>query len=42
MPGFYHPLKNGHSHEEATEMFRRHWDIYRKVLEHDYMSHKAA
>lgn len=42
MPGFHHPLKNGHSQEEVTEIFRRHWDIYRKVLEHDYMSHKAA
>lgn len=42
MPGFHHPAKNGHSHEEVTEMFRRHWDIYRKVLIDDYMSHKAA
>jgi len=42
MPGFHHPLKNGHSQEEVTEIFRRHWDIYRKVVEHDYMSHKAA
>ncbi len=42
MPGFHHPLKNGHTHEEITEIFRRHWDVYRKVLEHDYMSHKAV
>ncbi|MGH7850627.1 MAG: class I SAM-dependent methyltransferase [Thermodesulfobacteriota bacterium] len=42
MPGFHHPLRNGHSPEEVTEIFRRHWDIYRKVIEHDYMSHKAA
>ncbi len=42
MPGFHHPLRNGHSQEEVTEMFRRHWDIYRKVVENDYMSHKAA
>jgi hypothetical protein len=42
MPGFHHPLKNGHTPEEVTEIFRRNWDIYRKVVEHDYMSHKAA
>jgi len=42
MPGFHHPLRNGHSPEEVTEIFRRHWDIYRKVVENDYMSHKAA
>lgn len=42
MPGLHQPLKNEHSHEKVTEIFRRHWDVYRKVIEHDYMSHKAA
>jgi cyclopropane fatty-acyl-phospholipid synthase-like methyltransferase len=37
-----HKRKNGRSQEEVTEIFRRHWDIYRKVLEHDYMHHEAA
>jgi len=37
-----HPLDEAPSHEEATDLFRRHWDIYRKVVENDYMSHKAA
>lgn len=30
------------SDDEAADLFRRHWDIYRKVVENDYMSHQAA
>jgi SAM-dependent methyltransferase len=37
-----HPPEAASSREEATDLFRRHWDIYRKVVENDHMSHKAA
>lgn len=42
MPATPSPLKDGRSYEDVTDMFRRHWDIFRKIIEHDYMSHKAA
>lgn len=42
MPGFHRAPDNGRGQDEVTEIFRKHWDVYRKILEHDHMSHRAA
>jgi cyclopropane fatty-acyl-phospholipid synthase-like methyltransferase len=38
----HEPKNKGQSRDMVMEIFRRHWDIYRKVQEYDYMCHEAA
>ena len=42
MQGLRGTQGNGRGQDEITEIFRKHWDVYRNIIEHDYMSHKAA
>jgi len=42
MPGFHRTPDKGRGQDEITEIFRKHWDVYRNIIEHDYMSHRAA